>query len=308
MGERAGTRADVSVVIPVLNAASYLPALLEAIFSQRPAVPREVVLVDSMSRDRTREIAARHDGVRVLPIEDFTHGRARNLGAREALGEVVVLMTQDALPRDTTWLARLLEPLEDESVAATFSRQVPYDDASPMERFFLETRFPPGEPVRRQRSGDGPLSLEDVFFSNVSAALRRRHLLEFPFDEELIMSEDQQWARDVIRAGYATVYQPDSVVVHSHSYTLPTVLRRYFDSVYSLTVVFPRHGMGTSASMGGRYLAREVAHMLRNHPRALPYYLLYTLAKTSGTVLGHFAERMPRPAARRLSFHSYHWE
>ena len=73
-----------------------------------------------------------------------------------------------------------------------------------------------------------------------------------PFDEDLIMSEDQQFSRDVIAAGHAVVYQPQSVVVHSHNYSLATCFRRYFDSVYSLTLIFPSHGVGTSASMGGR--------------------------------------------------------
>jgi rhamnosyltransferase len=298
----------VSVVIPVLNAAAWLPQLLEALFAQQPHAPEEVLLVDSMSTDDTRGIAAKHPKVRVLPIADFSHGRARNLGAREARGEVVVLMSQDALPVDERWLAELLAPLDrDASVAATFSRQIPRAGASPMECFFLRTRFPAGEPLRRERVGGEVLTLEKVFFSNVSAAARRELLLAHPFDEQLIMSEDQQWARDVLLAGYATVYQPSSVVLHSHDYSLLTVLRRYFDSVHSLTLIFSGHGLGTSASMGLSYLARETAHMIRHHPLALPYYALYTLAKTSGTLLGHVAEHLPRALQRRLSFHAYHW-
>jgi rhamnosyltransferase len=301
-------RPTVSVVIPVLNAARHLPDLLPRLLAQRPAPPEEIVLVDSGSRDGTVELARSFDRVRVVPIARFSHGRARNLGVREARGELVALMTQDAVPRDEQWLAALLAPLDDPGVAATYSRQVPRDDANPMERFFLATRFPPGPPVRRKRRPGRPPSLEDVFFSNVAAAVRRPVLLDHPFDESLIMSEDQQFARDALAAGFATVYVPDSVVVHSHNYSLGTCFRRYFDSVYSLTVIFPRHDMGTSASMGFSYLWREFRHMARRHPAWLPYYALYTCAKTAGTLAGHFAERMPRRVARRLSLHRYHWE
>ncbi len=97
------------------------------------------------------------------------------------------------------------------------------------------------------------------------------------------------------------------MVVHSHDYPLRTVFRRYFDSVHSLTLIFPSHGFGTSASMGGSYLWRELRFMA-GHPWHLPYYALYTLAKTSGTLCGHFAEKMPRALARRLSLHRYHWD
>ena len=161
-------------------------------------------------------------------------------------------------------------------------------------------------PVRRRKEEGVPLTLARVFFSNVSAAVRRDVLLTYPFDEDLIMSEDQQWARDVINADYATVYQPSSVVVHSHDYPLATVFRRYFDSVHSLTLIFPNHGFRTSASMGIGYLWRELGYMARR-PGWLPYYALYTLAKTSGTLCGHFALALPIPIARWMSLHRYHW-
>lgn len=297
--------ARVSVVIPVLNAERYLPGLLDAIFSQKPRPPDEVVLLDSMSKDRTCAIAAEFPKVRVIPVEKFSHGGTRNLGAREARGEIVVLMTQDAIPRDDAWLANLIAPLADEKVAATYSRQVPYPDASPMEQYFLATHFPEVAAVRGPGSGHD--SLVSVFFSNVSAAIRRDLLLQYPFDETLIMSEDQQVSRDLIKAGYSVAYAPASVVTHSHNYTLGVVFRRYFDSIYSLTVIFPRHDMGTSASMGFSYLWKEFVFMVTKHPLWLPYYACYTVAKISGTVAGHFAEHLPKAIVRRMSLHSYHW-
>lgn len=301
-------QSSISVVIPVLNAGRYLPKLIPAILNQKPVAPAEIVLVDSMSTDDTREIAAQYPQVRVVPIPNFSHGRARNVGAREAKGDLVVLMTQDALPQDDTWLARLIAPLDDAKVAATYSRQVPYEDASPMERYFLLTHFPPGPAVKREKAHGGELNLGQVFFSNVAAALRRDLLLKFPFDESLIMSEDQQVSRDLLNAGYAVVYAPDSIVTHSHNYSLGTVFRRYFDSVYSLTLIFKEHGMGTSASMGFSYLFREMGHMIAHHPLWLPYYACYTVMKTTGTLAGHFAEQLPRAWVRKMSMHSYHWK
>ena len=298
----------VSVVIPVLNAAGTLPALLKTLAEQHPSPPDEIVLVDSLSTDDTRRIALAHTHVRVVPLEQFSHGRARNLGAREATGEIIVLMTQDALPADRHWLAELLEPLADPQVAAVCSRQVPRPDAPPTEKFFLAYHFPPGPPLRRVRPAGRSLTLADVFFSNVSAAVRRDILLRYPFDVTLIMSEDQQFARDLITAGYAIVYQPSSVVVHSHRYSLGTAFRRYFDSVYSLTLIFPAHDLKVSAAMGRRYLRQEIGYMLRHHPLYVPYYCLYTLCKMAGVLCSHFADRMPRRLARACSLHRYYWD
>ncbi|MDD5676886.1 MAG: glycosyltransferase [Kiritimatiellae bacterium] len=298
----------ISVVIPVLNAAASLPALLEALAAQQPAPPEEIILVDSLSTDNTRQIALAQANVRVVPLSRFSHGRARNLGAREAEGEIIVLMTQDALPADRHWLASLLEPLADQQVAAVYSRQVPQPNAPPTEQFFLQYHFPPGPPMRREQPAGRSPTLADVFFSNVSAAVRREILLRHPFDETLIMSEDQQFARDLIAAGYTIVYQPSSVVVHSHRYSLGTAFRRYFDSVYSLTLIFPAHDLKVSAAMGRRYLRQEISYMMRHHPLYVPYYCLYTLAKAAGVLCSHFAGRMPLWLARACSLHRYYWE
>lgn len=296
------------MVVPVKDAAVYLPDLLNALRRQKPNPPDEVVLVDSMSSDDTRRIAANYGEVRIIPIENFSHGRARNLGAQTAKGDIVVLMTQDALPADDNWLAHLLEPFADLRVGAVYSRQIPRDDANPMERYFLLTHFPPGPKLLREKKDNIEPSLQNVFFSNVSGAVRRGLLLRHPFDERLIMSEDQQLSRDLIEAGYIVVYQPQSIVIHSHNYSLATCVKRYFDSVYSLTKIFPSHGMSTSISMGWSYVWGEFLYILRTAPQWLPYYLLYTGAKTLGTLLAHAGDRLPRWVLKRVSLHSYYWD
>ena len=309
MTTTAGTTGSVSIVIPVLNAAPFLPELFAALLRQRPAPPAEIVLVDSGSTDGTAEVARQCPLARVIPVPRFTHGGSRNLGIREARGEFVVLMTQDAVPKGDDWLRQLLAPFATPDVAAAFSRQQPRSDATPMERFFLETHFPAQEMIYRLPAGrKGLLFQKDVFLSNVSAALRREIVLKYPFDETLIMSEDQQFARDVLLAGYAIVYAPSSVVTHSHNYTWSQAVRRYFDSVYSLTKIFPHHDLSASAGMGTSYLRREAAMMFRRRPFWLPRYAAYVLAKTLGTVLGHFAEQLPLWFVRRVSLHSAYWD
>lgn len=305
---KAQSNEKISVVIPVLNAGALLPGLLKSIASQKPAAPAEVILVDSHSTDNTVSVAQSFPGVRVIPVEKFSHGRARNLGARAAAGDIVILLTQDALPCGDKWLVNLLVPFSDERVGAAYSRQVPKENAPPTERFFLNYHFPAGPAVRREKKSSAPLTFEDVFFSNVSAAIRKSLLLKYPFDETLIMSEDQQFARDLLNAGLAVVYQPESAVLHSHCYSLTTAFRRYFDSVYSLTLVFPAQDLRVSAAMGRRYLRQEFSYMLRRHPFCFPYYCLYNLAKVAGTLAGHFGARLPRRMARAFSLHRYHWD
>jgi len=309
--EKTLSRSDarVSLVVPVLNAADHLPQLLPAVLGQKGVALEEIVLVDSGSSDGSRSIAAGFEKTRVVQIENFSHGRARNLGVSETKGDTIAFLSQDALPLGKDWLRALVEPLAQDGVAASFSRQIPREDANPMERFFLQTHFPPGDDlVMRKAEGETPAFQREVFLSNVSSAMPRDILERFPFDEEIIMSEDQQFARDVIEDGMVIVYTPSSAVLHSHNYSLKTVFQRYFDSIYSLTKLFSGHRVENSAAMAVRYLTRELGYIARNHPLWLPYYCLYTLAKSAGAFLGHYAERMPRGLARRLSLHKYYWD
>jgi rhamnosyltransferase len=298
---------EISIVIPVLNAEEFLPALMEAIVSQSME-PAEIILVDSGSSDGTRSLAAGYEKVRLISIAEFTHGKARNLGARMAIGGIVVFMSQDALPLDRHWLEELVDPLHNAGAGASYSRQVPKESASPMERFFLHTRFPEEARLQRNSRSGGELGFEEVFFSNVSSAVRKPLLEECPFDEDLIMSEDQKLSKDLLEKGHTVAYASRSVVVHSHEYTLSEVFKRYFDSAYSLDQIFASHTLKTSAAIGLPYLWGEFEYVLQRHPKWIPYYIIYTVAKTLGTVAGHWAPFMPRPMLRRLSLHSYHWD
>ena len=298
----------VSIVIPVLNAEEFLPGLMEAFKLQQPKPPDEVILVDSNSTDSTRKLATTYKEIRLISINNFSHGRARNLGASIAAGEIIVFMTQDALPKDKSWLSNLVKPFSDERVAAVYSRQIPKQDASPMERFFLFNRFPDKNPVRKERINEKPLTLEQVFFSNVSGAVRRSVFNKYKFDEDLIMSEDQQLSRDIINAGYTVVYQPDSIVYHSHKYTLSNVFKRYFDSVYSLTLIFPDHGISTSTGMGIKYINDEIRFIIKKYPRWIPYYSIYNFTKSFATLSAHCAKWMPKWLLKKISYHSYYWK
>jgi len=298
---------SVSVVIPTLNAAAYLPRLLSAVFDQSGAVPIELILIDSNSTDATAEIAAGYEKVQITTIDNFSHGGARNMGAKRAKGDIVVFLTQDALPADKNWLASLFEPFQDEKVAAVCSRQIPNADASPMEQFFLAKRFPAQRIERNLESIEG-VGYENVLFSDVSCAIRRSVLMQYPFDETIIMSEDQQFSRDVIKAGYTVVYEPKSVVIHSHKYTLWQTFKRYFDSIYALRVIFKDQDMKSSAAMGRKYVAEELKYIARKHPLWLPYYFVYTGVKVIATIMAHFTDRLPHWLLRKISMHAYHWK
>jgi rhamnosyltransferase len=52
-----------------------------------------------------------------LPARSFTFGRALNLGAANARGEILVALSAHAFAPDPGWLERLTEPFADPRVA-----------------------------------------------------------------------------------------------------------------------------------------------------------------------------------------------
>ncbi len=114
---------SVSVVIPVKDGERYLHELLAAL--AREGV-QETLVIDSGSRDRSREIA-RAAGARLIEIapEEFAHGRTRNLGAEQTSGELICFLTQDATPC-TGWLEAYREAFAlDERVGAAYGPHLP---------------------------------------------------------------------------------------------------------------------------------------------------------------------------------------
>ncbi len=197
----------VTLLLRTLDAGAEFPLLLERIALQSTA-PAEILLVDSGSRDGTVDLA-RRAGARVVTIHraQFTHARSTNLGFREARCPIVAMLSQDAIPIDADWLARIIEPLQDPRVGAAFGRQVPRSGCFPLERWELERSYP--------ESGT-----PSVLYSNVNSAARRELWEEVPFDERVRIAEDRFWAREIERRGHRIAYAPGAAVEHSHRYTL----------------------------------------------------------------------------------------
>ena len=92
----------ISVVIPTLNEAAFLPATLQAL--QANAAPHEVVVVDAGSADATREIATLA-GVSVLVSTHGQRASQMNLGARHSRGEVLLFLHADTRLRPDSLVA-----------------------------------------------------------------------------------------------------------------------------------------------------------------------------------------------------------
>jgi glycosyltransferase involved in cell wall biosynthesis len=92
----ADTARRLSVIIPTHNRADLIAEAVESVLGQT-VPPRELVVVDDSSSDRTPEVLQGFgDSIRVLRTEtNVERGHARNLGATEADGELLAFLDSD---------------------------------------------------------------------------------------------------------------------------------------------------------------------------------------------------------------------
>jgi glycosyltransferase involved in cell wall biosynthesis len=232
IGQKPGPVRSLSVLMPTWNGEAFLDRVLAALSGQDTSLPWTFLAVDSGSTDRTISIleswAARFPvDFRLHQIHQsaFDHGDTRNLLAAESAGDLLVFLTQDAIPCGPDWLSTLAGNFDDPKVGAAYCRNVPRPDAQLLTRVFSE-----GDPTyaigrREQRKPDeatfaamDPHERRLLFNCNNVAAAYRRALWErhpFPRTE---FGEDVLMARGLIEAGYTVVYDDVATVEHSHDY------------------------------------------------------------------------------------------
>jgi glycosyltransferase involved in cell wall biosynthesis len=125
---RDKTILSISVIIPVFNEEKYIKKCLDSIKGQTVA-PKEIILVDSRSGDRTREIAVPYAD-RIIETEKGSIGRSRNIGAGVSCGDIFLFVDADMLlgkdfiektieffkyNRDTGAVSGVFRPIQEEN-------------------------------------------------------------------------------------------------------------------------------------------------------------------------------------------------
>jgi 2-desacetyl-2-hydroxyethyl bacteriochlorophyllide A dehydrogenase len=218
--DQSGVRSpETTILIRAYNEERWLPQVLDAIDRQTYR-DFEILLVDSGSVDRTREIVAGRGG-RVVRMrsDDFTFGHSLNVGIREARGSFIVILSAHAIPTSDNWLDHLIAPLRHSDMAMVFGGQ----RGHPLSKFSEARDFERVFPGKPQLMDD-----DHVFVNNANSAIRRELWDLHPFDEGLPGLEDAEWAKYWIPLGKKVRYQSDASVFHVHTESWPQVRNRFY--------------------------------------------------------------------------------
>lgn len=286
-----------SVVVRCYNEERHIGRLLTGLMRQTVR-PRDVILVDSGSTDRTLAIARKYP-VKVVHIrrEEFSFGRSLNRGCRETSGDVLVLASAHTYSVYDDWIEKLLAPFEDPKVALVYGKQSGGETTRYSEHRIFRSWFP-SHPNGNQTH---------AFCNNANAAVRRSVWEQIPYDESLTGLEDIAWAKQALALGYRIVYEPEAEIIHIHEERPSQIFNRYRREGIAMKTIYPamRFTFWNFLRLWSVNVASDWSHAAREGKlwRNLLDVIVFRFLQFWGTYRGH---AQYGPVTESLRAHLYY--
>ena len=270
---------DLSVIVPARNAEHLIDDCLASIARSRP---RETIVVDGMSTDRTLAIA-RGYGARVISDQGRGLPAARMLGARAAQSRLVALVDADVvLPEGA--LAGLVEEFESGGYDGLQAGLVSVSGPGYWGRAL----------VNHHRSG-----LSRDWFGLVATIFDREKLLEHALDEEFRSGEDIELRWRLKRAGARIGVSRQTVVTHRFDDTFAFARGQWLADGQGFGRMLRKHGLRSVWLIGVPFAAAVrgvVLSLGRRQPRWILYYacfLFFNYVGLLGALANALGARIP---------------
>lgn len=276
---------EVDVLIPVYRPDGKLTELLKRLKMQNYPIHR-VILMNTEEKHFPAELTGIWDRVEVyhLAKEEFDHGGTRDRGVRMSTADLVLCMTQDAMPADETLIEELVKPFGDPEVWAAYARQLPNEKCREVEKYTRSFNYPEQSMVKTKEDLDR-LGIKTFFCSNVCAAWRREKYLELGgFVKHTIFNEDMILAGTMIKQGGKIAYCAKAKVIHSHNYSAFQQFHRNFDLAVSQTMHPEVFGGIRSESEGIKLVKKSLSYCIKI---GKPWLMIQVVTQSAGKLLGY---------------------
>ena len=299
----------VDVIIPVYRPGKEFGELLRRLEKQehRP----EKILVMNTGRENWNEEWEKCPILEVHHLEqkDFDHGGTRKAGAALSDADILVFMTQDALPADKKLIGNLIRPLEEEKTGAVYARQLPKEDCRFLECYTRSFNYPSESHIRT--AADIPsCGIKTYFCSNVCAAYDREVYEKLGgVVDHAIFNEDMIYAGNLVKKGYAIAYAADAKVYHSHNYSALQQFHRNFDLGVSQAEHPEIFANVPSEGEGIRLVKKSLAYLVKTgHIWLIPQLVIQSGAKYAGYFLGKRYWKLPHRLVMACTMSPWYWK
>ncbi len=217
----------IDIICPLYNGEKDIDTLHRSLLKQKKVKINKFRYVLTESNDGTEEYLKNNKiGYRKITKSDFSHSLVREKEALQSNAEIVVFITQDIVIEDELWLYNLVKDIDNKDIVATYSRQI--SKYNNIEKYTRESNYPDKDCIKSQKDIK-EYGLKTFFFSDASSAINTQIFKDLNgYDHKnLPISEDMYIAYKIIMNGYKIKYCSDSIVYHSHNFTLKQLYDRY---------------------------------------------------------------------------------
>ena len=158
---------SVDVIIPTYHPGKEFRELVKRLLVQEYPVDH-IFIMNTGEEDWDEQIGMLSDKIVVEHLEkQGSTMEAPGIGRyKKSSADIVICMTQDAMPKDRSLVGSLVESFDDTEVKAAYARQLPARDCGVIECYTREFNYP--EQSRIKRKEDLPaLGIKTYFCSNV---------------------------------------------------------------------------------------------------------------------------------------------
>lgn len=303
--------AKTDVIIPAYRPGEEFDRLLERLSTQKYPISK-IIIMNTEKKFWREQWESKYPLVEVhhLSKEEFDHGATRRKGAELSDAEILVFMTQDALPADRNLIGNLVSALQNnENAGAAYARQLPKEDCRFLEKYTRSFNYPEKSCVKMEKDVE-TRGIKTYFCSNVCAAYDHSVYEKVGgFPEKAIFNEDMIYAGWMAKKGYAIVYAADARVYHSHNYTCMQQFHRNFDLGVS-QAEHPEVFEGVpSEGEGFRLVKKSMAYLVRTgHIWMIPGLFFQSAAKYAGYFLGKRYRKLPENLILACTMSPYYWK
>lgn len=286
----------VDIIIPVYKPDEKLVYLVDRLQQQDYEI-KTIRLINTKSRVPLPTVTMEPYPVEITEIEvaDFDHGATRNMGARSSDADLLIFMTQDAVPAEHNLISSFVQVFEShQDLNIAYGRQLPNKDCKLVERFTRQFNYPEKSKIKSIQDLES-MGIKTFFFSDVCGAYRRRPFLQRGgFESPIIFGEDLVHTAKCVLDGERVAYVAEAKVYHSHNYNCLQQFHRNFDggvvqAVYSeIFKDIPSEGEGI------KLVKQTAAYLFRiGKPYLLVELFFQSAFKYAGFFLGKRYKKLP---------------
>ncbi|MEE3419719.1 MAG: glycosyltransferase [Lachnospiraceae bacterium] len=309
--EREGSRGrSVDVIIPTYKPGDEFRTLLLKLQEQSYPIGH-ILIINTEESFWREEFTEGISNAEVFHIKksEFDHGATRDMGAGFSGADLLVYMTQDAIPADAYTIENLVSAFDHPMVKAAYARQLPKPDCHIAEGCVRSFNYP--EESHLQSAEDvQEMGVRAFFCSNVCAAYDHRLYTDLGgFTRPCIFNEDMLYAARTLFLGYSVAYVAEARVLHSHNYTCGQQFHRNFDNGVS-QAMHPEIFRNIKSTGTGRKMVKMVSRELRQLGRTglIPGFWVQCGFRLLGFSMGRHYRKLPMWLVSKCTMNQGFWD